>query len=63
VPKLAPTPVALALTSQILSTLRSMPITGPQRVGITGGLGLDFVATYGTIIVDYAGADLAIARG
>ena len=63
VPTLGPTPVALALTSQSLSTLRSMPITGVQRIGITGGLGLDFVVTYGTIIVDYAGADLTIVRG
>jgi hypothetical protein len=63
VSKLASMPVGLAPTSQNLSTLRSMPITGPQRVGISGGLGLDFVATYGTVIVDYAGADLAIVRG
>jgi hypothetical protein len=39
-----------------------MPITGEQRIGITGGLGLDFVLAYGTIIVDYAGADLTIAH-
>jgi Aspartyl protease len=63
VPTLGPTAVALALTSQSLSTLRSMPITGEQRIAITGGLGLDFVVTYGTIIVDYAGADLTIAHG
>ena len=63
VPTLAPTPIGLALTSQTLSTLRSMSISGPQRVGITGGLGLDFVVTYGTIIVDYTGATLTLARG
>ena len=63
VPTLGPTPVALGPASQTLSTLRSMPIAGEQRVGITGGLGLDFVVPYGTIIVDYAGADLTIVRG
>ena len=63
VPALAPTDVALALTSQKLSFLRSLPINGPQRGGIAGGLGLDFVVTYGTIIIDYAGADLTIAHG
>ena len=60
---LAPTDVALAETSHTLPTLRSMPINGPQRGGIAGGLGLDFVVTYGTIIIDYAGADLTIAHG
>ncbi len=63
VPTLPATPIGLALTSQTLSTLRSMPISGPQRVGITGGLGLDFVVTYGTIIVDYTGANVTLARG
>ncbi len=46
VPTLAPTPIASGpARRKRLSTLRSMPISGPQRVGITGGLGLDFVVT------------------
>jgi hypothetical protein len=57
------TAVALGSTSQRLSTLRSMPITGPQRAGIKGGLGLDFMGKYGTVIVYYAAAALGLANG
>jgi hypothetical protein len=57
------TQVALGSTSEKLSTLRSMPLTGPQRVGVEGGLGLDFMDKYGIVIVDYAAAALSLARG
>ena len=57
------TVVALGSTSLRISTLRSMPITGPQRAGIRGGLGLDFMGKYGTVIVYYAAAALALANG
>jgi hypothetical protein len=57
------TAVALASDSQSLSSLRSIPITGILRTGIIGTLGMDFLHTYGTIVVDYRGADLALASG
>jgi hypothetical protein len=57
------TEVGLGTLSVKLSTLRSMPITGTQRTGIDGGLGLDFMGKHGTVIVDYAAAALALASG
>jgi hypothetical protein len=44
-------------------TLHAVRINGPQRRGIVGALGLDALGTYGTIIVDYEGANLALASG
>jgi hypothetical protein len=61
VPVVMSTPVTLGTTSKALSSLRSLPIKGPQRTGIQGALGVDFLGTYGTIVVDYNGADLALA--
>jgi hypothetical protein len=63
VPRLAPTPVQLSAGSSQSLRLRSVPITGAQRPGIVGTLGLDYLGTYGTIVVDYTTAALALANG
>jgi hypothetical protein len=43
--------------------LHAVTINGPQRIGIVGGLGLDALGTHGAIIIDYEGANLALAEG
>jgi hypothetical protein len=63
VPTLAPTPVGVPQSIVKLSTLRSMALTGPQRVGIAGGLGLDYLGRNGIFIIDYAAGAMALAQG
>jgi hypothetical protein len=63
VPTLIPTPVAMGSEPPSTLALHAVKITGPQRAGIVGALGLDVLGTYGAIIVDYEGADLALASG
>jgi hypothetical protein len=57
------TPVGVGQSIVKLSTLRSMPITGSQRVGVAGGLALDYLGSNGIVIVDYAAGSLALAQG
>jgi hypothetical protein len=59
---LAPAPLALGSVSQNL-TLRSLHIVGPQRLGIIGFLGLDFLGKTGAVVVDYSGAEMAFLNG
>ena len=63
VPTLVPTSVAIGSAPPTTLALRAVKINGPQRTGIVGALGLDVLGTYGAIIVDYEGANLALARG
>jgi hypothetical protein len=59
---LAPVPMEIGSTTATLR-LRSFHIVGPQRNGIIGYLGLDYVGQTGTVIIDYAGADMAFVSG
>jgi Aspartyl protease len=63
VPTLAPTSVVMGSAPPSTLALRAVKIKGPQRAGIVGALGLDVLGTYGAIIVDYQGGNLALARG
>ena len=63
VPTLVPTSVAIGFAPPTTLALRAVKINGPQRTGIVGALGLDVLGTYGAIIVDYEGANLALASG
>jgi hypothetical protein len=63
VPTLAPTSLAMGSAPPVTLALHAVKIAGPQRAGIVGALGLDALGTYGAIIVDYEGADLALATG
>jgi Aspartyl protease len=63
VPVLEPTPVAMGSLTQTVSTMRGIKFEGPLRAGVDGALAIDFLGTSGTIVVDYAGADLALASG
>jgi hypothetical protein len=63
VPKLVPTSVGMGSAPPSTLALHAVKISGPQRTGIVGALGLDALGNYGAIIVDYEGADLALASG
>jgi Aspartyl protease len=63
VPMLAPTSVAMGSAPANTLALHVVKISGPQRTGIVGALGLDALGTYGAIVVDYEGANLALASG
>jgi hypothetical protein len=63
VPTLAPTQVAMGSARPSMLALDAVTITGPQRTGIVGALGLDALGGYGAIILDYEGANLALASG
>jgi hypothetical protein len=63
VPTLVPTPVAMGSARPSTLALRVVNFNGPQRTGIVGALGLDVLGSYGAIIVDYEGANLALASG
>jgi hypothetical protein len=59
---LKPASLAIGSTSSTVA-MRALHIAGSQRVGVVGYLGLDFLGQSGTVIVDYAGADMAFAAG
>jgi Aspartyl protease len=63
VPTLVPTSVTMGSAPPSTLALHSVKITGPQRTGIVGALGLDMLGTYGAIIVDYEGASLTLVSG
>lgn len=63
VPTLVPTSLAMGSAPPSTLALRAVKISGPQRTGILGALGLDVLGTYGAIILDFKGANLALASG
>jgi hypothetical protein len=60
---LVPTSVAMGSAPPSRLALHAVKIVGPQRTGIVGDLGLDVLGTHGAIIIDYEGANLALASG
>jgi hypothetical protein len=58
-----PTSLTIGSAPPITLALHSVKINGPQRAGIMGALGLDMLGNYGAIILDYQGANLALASG
>jgi hypothetical protein len=60
---LVPTNLTVGATSATVSSLRSMPINGLQRLGISGALGLDFLGVDGAVVVNYHQAYLEFASG
>jgi hypothetical protein len=63
VPTLVPTSVAMGSAPPSTLSLHAVKINGPQRTGIVGALGLDVLGTHGAIVIDYEGANLALASG
>ncbi len=63
VPVLQSASLELASTSKTVTSLRSVDSGGPLRAGVTGFLGEDWLGSYGTIVVYYAGAEMALANG
>jgi hypothetical protein len=59
---LAPAGISVGSTSTTLA-MASMHIEGTQRLGIVGYLGLDYLGTSGSMVVDYTSANMAFAPG